>query len=91
MPQTVSPKPNSVYQKPAQVKIAVIGLGYVGLPLAVEFATKHEVVGFDVNAKRIDGLLTGFDRTHGKWRPAHLQDVLVSSMENFCALQKQKN
>ena len=33
-------------------KIAVIGLGYVGLPLAVEFAKKYEVVGFDINAER---------------------------------------
>ena len=35
-------------------KIAVIGLGYVGLPLAVEFAKKYEVVGFDINSKRVE-------------------------------------
>ena len=34
--------------------LAVIGLGYVGLPLAVEFGKKRRVVGFDINAKRID-------------------------------------
>lgn len=45
------------------MKIAVIGLGYVGLPLAVAFSQKYEVVGFDVNSARIDELKKGFDRT----------------------------
>jgi UDP-N-acetyl-D-galactosamine dehydrogenase len=45
------------------VKIAVIGLGYVGLPLARLFATKYPVVGFDVNKTRINELLSGHDRT----------------------------
>ena len=44
-------------------KITVIGLGYVGLPLAVEFARKFLVVGFDINQKRIDELNQGVDRT----------------------------
>ncbi|WP_228851058.1 nucleotide sugar dehydrogenase [Aegicerativicinus sediminis] len=44
-------------------KIAVIGLGYVGLPLAVEFAKKYPVVGFDINDKRISELKEGKDRT----------------------------
>jgi len=44
-------------------KICVIGLGYVGLPLAVEFAKKYEVVGLDIYQKRIDELNSGFDRT----------------------------
>lgn len=44
-------------------KIAVIGLGYVGLPLAVEFAKKYAVVGFDINQKRIDELNAGNDFT----------------------------
>ena len=44
-------------------KIAVIGLGYVGLPLAVEFGRKFDVVGFDVNAKRLDMLRSGVDVT----------------------------
>jgi UDP-N-acetyl-D-galactosamine dehydrogenase len=46
-----------------QPKITVIGLGYVGLPLAVEFAKKFLVVGFDINQKRIDELNQGIDRT----------------------------
>ncbi|MBV5277906.1 MAG: nucleotide sugar dehydrogenase [Campylobacteraceae bacterium] len=44
-------------------KIAIIGLGYVGLPLAVEFAKKYKVVGFDVFQTRIDELNSGYDRT----------------------------
>jgi UDP-N-acetyl-D-galactosamine dehydrogenase len=44
-------------------KIAVIGLGYVGLPLAVAFARENEVVGFDIGERRIDELLAGEDRT----------------------------
>lgn len=46
-----------------QYKIAVIGLGYVGLPLARLFATKYPVVGFDINQKRIEELNTGTDST----------------------------
>ena len=44
-------------------KIAVIGLGYVGLPLAVEFSKKYNVIGFDINAVRIQELQSGIDRT----------------------------
>ena len=43
--------------------IAIIGLGYVGLPLAVEFAKRRPVIGFDINAGRIDELRAGHDRT----------------------------
>lgn len=45
------------------IKIAVIGLGYVGLPLARLFATKYSVVGFDINKKRIEELNSGVDKT----------------------------
>ncbi|KHF25888.1 Vi polysaccharide biosynthesis UDP-N-acetylglucosamine C-6 dehydrogenase TviB [Solemya velum gill symbiont] len=44
-------------------KIAVIGLGYVGLPLAVEFGRSRPVVGFDINQQRIDELVVGTDST----------------------------
>ncbi len=44
-------------------KIAIIGLGYVGLPLALEFAKKYSVLGFDINQDRIDELSNGEDRT----------------------------
>lgn len=46
-----------------KTKIAVIGLGYVGLPLARLFATKYAVVGFDVNQARVDELMSGTDST----------------------------
>jgi len=45
-------------------KIAIIGLGYVGLPLAAAFASKYEVVGFDINTKRIAELNSGLDATN---------------------------
>ncbi len=44
-------------------KIAVIGLGYVGLPLAVEFAKKYPTIGFDINEKRVSQLMKGHDNT----------------------------
>lgn len=44
-------------------KLGIIGLGYVGLPLAVEFGKKMSVVGFDINKERIAELQAGFDRT----------------------------
>ncbi len=44
-------------------KIAIIGLGYVGLPLAVEFGKSRPVIGFDINASRIDALREGHDAT----------------------------
>src|SRR6266480_1601091 len=46
-----------------QVHLAIIGLGYVGLPLAVEFAKKYPVVGFDINKKRVEELQNGHDFT----------------------------
>ena len=46
-----------------EVRIAVIGLGYVGLPLAVEFGKSRRVIGFDINAARIAELRSGHDRT----------------------------
>lgn len=48
---------------PLQPKIAVIGLGYVGLPLAVALARHFSVIGFDINKTRIQELKTGYDRT----------------------------
>ena len=46
-----------------QIKIAVIGLGYVGLPLARLFSTKYKTVGFDMNQSRVDALMAGHDAT----------------------------
>jgi len=61
-------------------KIAIIGLGYVGLPLAVEFAKKYKVIGFDINNSRVDELKTGNDHTL-EVSPADLKKVLVSKAE----------
>lgn len=47
----------------SDVKIAVIGLGYVGLPLARLFSTTYPTVGFDINKRRIDELMSGHDST----------------------------
>ena len=47
-----------------EVKIGIIGLGYVGLPLAVEFGKLMPTVGFDINANRIAELNSGKDNTH---------------------------
>ncbi len=46
-----------------EVRLAVIGLGYVGLPLAVEFGKKRSVIGFDIHEARIESLRQGVDRT----------------------------
>lgn len=46
-----------------KLKLAIIGLGYVGLPLAVEFGKKRSVVGFDINVKRVSELQSGQDHT----------------------------
>ncbi len=49
--------------KPVIKKICVVGLGYVGLPLAVTFSKKYKVVGFDTNAQKVEELKSGIDRT----------------------------
>jgi UDP-N-acetyl-D-galactosamine dehydrogenase len=59
-------------------KIAVIGLGYVGLPLARLFATQHAVVGFDINSARVSALQSGTDTTL-EVDDATLQKVLVDT------------
>lgn len=48
---------------PKDIKLAIVGLGYVGLPLAVEFGRKRTVIGFDINLRRIDELKAGKDFT----------------------------
>jgi len=47
-----------------EMKICVIGLGYVGLPLALELANEYDVIGFDINPERIDQLSKGYDKTN---------------------------
>ena len=57
-------------------KIAIIGLGYVGLPLAVAFAEKYHVIGLDINTNRVEELQKGIDTTL-EIENAHLKSVLV--------------
>ena len=54
---------NIIIYSMASIRIAVIGLGYVGLPLARLFATKYPVVGFDINQKRVNEINHGIDHT----------------------------
>ena len=68
-----------------KIKIAVIGLGYVGLPLARLFATKYPVVGFDINRARIDELNSGTDSTL-EVADDVLQSVLVNSPSDAIGL-----
>ena len=65
-----------------KIKIAVIGLGYVGLPLAVEFAKKYEVLGFDINSNRISRLNQGIDDTL-EVENDDLQEVLVKDKSDL--------
>ncbi len=60
-------------------KIAIIGLGYVGLPLAVEFGKFFDVIGFDINTKRIDELRKGIDQT----KETNAQEILNSKLLKF--------
>ncbi|MBS1772951.1 MAG: nucleotide sugar dehydrogenase [Bacteroidetes bacterium] len=72
----------------SQQRIAVIGLGYVGLPLAVEFARKHAVLGFDINEKRIKELQQHEDHTL-EVEPESLKDVITQGVPQdkglFCS------
>jgi len=74
-------------------KIAIIGLGYVGLPLARLFATKYPVVGFDINTDRISELMSGVDSTLEVDNET-LQSVLTSEDSDsnglFCTNQLDK-
>lgn len=77
---------------PAEPKIAVIGLGYVGLPLAVAFAEKYPVIGFDINTKRIKELNEANDSTL-ELESSELSAVLSSNQNLskglFCTTDKQ--
>jgi len=63
------------------MKLAVIGLGYVGLPLAVEFGKKRTVIGFDINPSRIDELRAGEDRT----LEVEQEDLLAAKLVHYTA------
>ena len=62
------------------IKIAIIGLGYVGLPLARLFATKFSVVGFDINPNRVKEIMLGVDSTF-EIDTKTLKSVLMDSIK----------
>jgi len=66
-------------------KITIIGLGYVGLPLAVEFAKKYHTVGFDINTTRVNELRSGIDKTL-EVESEDLKKVLISDLNNDTGL-----
>ena len=67
-------------------KIAIIGLGYVGLPLAAAFASKYQIIGFDINENRIKELNKGFDSTN-ELTPEQLNKVIGSSLKLTTTLE----
>ena len=71
--------------KNSEDKIAIIGLGYVGLPLAVEFAKQFLVVGFDINKQRISELNSGLDKTL-EVDNDHLESVLTTDLNAHTGL-----
>tara|TARA_B100000214_G_scaffold124414_1_gene88299 strand:- start:315 stop:1586 length:1272 start_codon:yes stop_codon:yes gene_type:complete len=64
------------------MKITIIGLGYVGLPLAIEFSKKYHVIGFDINDKRISELRNGIDRTNETTRDTINKALEEKSSQN---------
>jgi len=68
-------------------KIAVVGLGYVGLPLAVEFSKKRDVIGFDINKDRINELKKGFDVTGELSKKELNQDLFITYTDNLNILK----
>ena len=66
-----------------ETKICVIGLGYVGLPLARLFSTKYPTVGFDMNQKRCDALMAGHDAT------LEVADD-IEEIKSYCGCGKRK-
>ncbi|MEB3215492.1 MAG: nucleotide sugar dehydrogenase [Nostocales cyanobacterium 94392] len=73
-----------------KIKIAVIGLGYVGLPLAVAFSDKYEVVGVDINEKRIKELQEGYDTTL-EVMDSELQLAIVNGFKLTTAIEDAKD
>ena len=62
-----------------QFKLAVVGLGYVGLPLAAEFGKIRETVGFDINVRRVEELRSGVDVT----KESSVDDLITAKKLTF--------
>ena len=71
-------------------KIAIIGLGYVGLPLAVEFGKKYHTIAYDINSDRIDELILGIDNT-GEISKRNMQSsIKLKFTSNISDISKSK-
>lgn len=68
-------------------KICVIGLNYVGLPLSILFSTKYETVGFDMNQRRVDALMTDHDAT--LWVSNELLQNAINNFSFKCTISRQ--
>ena len=69
------------------IKIGVIGLGYIGLPLAIELGRFYEVVGFDINEERIQKLSIGIDSTKELTKKKILSSKKISFSINISDLK----
>ena len=74
-------------QLPEHPKIGVVGLGYVGMPLVVAFATKHPTIGFDINSHRVEQLNRGHDAT-GEVEPDTLAACTATFTNDESALRE---
>ena len=72
------------------IRIAVIGLGYVGLPLARLFSTKYPTIGFDMNENRVKMLMSGHDSTL-EVTDGVLQDALIVDLNALLTLMRYAN
>ena len=61
-----------------KIHITVVGLGYVGLPLAAEFGKKYPTIGFDINLERISELSNGYDKTGELTKEQILESKLLT-------------
>ena len=73
--------------KKKDFKIGVIGLGYVGLPLALSFGKKFNVIGYDTNSRRIDDLKKNIDSNKETKRSYFLQSKNISFSDNDTELK----
>ena len=70
----------------SEIKIGVIGLGYVGLPVSVAFSEKYDVIGYDINKQRVDDLNKFHDNTleitHKKLKNAINKGLIITERIN---------
>lgn len=74
--------------KLSESKLAIVGLGYVGLPLAVEFGKKFPTIGFDINPRRIGELKSGRDGTLELTSEEMQEATQISYTDNLCDLKQ---